>query len=193
MRVVANFIAEREFLAVGLKVTLTTTLRRSEDPCTVGEGKHSPDPRFGQAVAIHGRQCTNLMTNRFASFAVFSWRPLRLISFALTWKIKAFNREERRGLQEKFAEKTTSDAALRSNKLLSFLVQNSPGVGQCFQLHTGSPLASRSEKVSLLPLTISRARKTSASPCFTFEPVMVISSPLAKAIPISSKKDFGHR
>ena len=89
--------------------------------------------------------------------------------------------------------KPHQDAALRLKMLLSILVQNSPREGQCFQFHTGSPLASRSEKVSLLPLTISRARKTSASPCFTFEPVMVISSPLAKAIPISSKKDFGHR
>src|SRR5437667_198908 len=51
-----------------------------------------------------------------------------------------------------------------------------------FQLHTGTPFASRNTSVSV-PLTISRARIMSASPSFTFEPVNAISSPLANLTP----------
>jgi len=60
------------------------------------------------------------------------------------------------------------------------------------QSQTGSPFASRRTKLSF-PLTISRTRKTSVSPGFTFEPVMATSSPLAKLMPISSRKVFGHK
>ena len=38
-----------------------------------------------------------------------------------------------------------------------------------------------------------RARIRSVSPSLIFEPVIAISSPLVKLIPMSSKKDFGHR
>lgn len=53
------------------------------------------------------------------------------------------------------------------------------------QLHAGLPLLLRNRSVSV-PLTSSRARITSDAPCFTFEPVTAIWSPLLKLMPISS-------
>ena len=60
------------------------------------------------------------------------------------------------------------------------------------QFQTGFPLSSRRTNVSF-PFTTSRARIRSASPCFTFDPVRVTSSPLLKLMPMSSKKDLGQR
>src|ERR1035437_4593990 len=64
--------------------------------------------------------------------------------------------------------------------------------GQRCQLQTGLPFSSRRTRVSV-PFTTSRARMRSASPCLTFEPVRVISSPLLKLTPMSSRKDLGQR
>jgi hypothetical protein len=51
--------------------------------------------------------------------------------------------------------------------------------------HTGLPLSSRNISVSV-PFTSCRARITSDISCFTLEPVITISSPLMKLMPISS-------
>ena len=58
------------------------------------------------------------------------------------------------------------------------------------QLQTGLPFSSRRTSVSL-PVTTSRARIRSASPCSTLEPVRAISSPLLKLTPMSSRVEKG--